>query len=86
VQRDQRQQARARLDVVALLHLAVSDYAVDRCDDHGMSLILLRQVERRPGALYARFGLARAVSNNERSEQILEATRDSIKARIGLVA
>jgi TetR/AcrR family transcriptional repressor of nem operon len=30
--------------------------------------------------------IARAVSNNERSEQILEATRDSIKARIGLVA
>jgi TetR/AcrR family transcriptional repressor of nem operon len=30
--------------------------------------------------------IARAVSNDERSEQILEATRDSIKARIGLVA
>lgn len=30
--------------------------------------------------------LARAVSNNERSEQILEATRSSIKARIGLTA
>lgn len=30
--------------------------------------------------------IARAVSNNERSEQILKATRDSIKARIGLVA
>lgn len=30
--------------------------------------------------------IARAVSNNERSEQILEATRDSIKARIGLIA
>jgi TetR/AcrR family transcriptional repressor of nem operon len=30
--------------------------------------------------------IARAVSNNERSEQILQATRDSIKARIGLVA
>jgi TetR/AcrR family transcriptional repressor of nem operon len=30
--------------------------------------------------------IARAVSSNERSEQILEATRDSIKARIGLGA
>jgi TetR/AcrR family transcriptional repressor of nem operon len=30
--------------------------------------------------------IARAVSNNERSEQILEAARNSIKARIGLVA
>ena len=30
--------------------------------------------------------IARAVSNNERSEQILKATRDSIKARIGLAA
>jgi TetR/AcrR family transcriptional repressor of nem operon len=30
--------------------------------------------------------IARAVSNNEQSEQILKATRDSIKARIGLVA
>lgn len=30
--------------------------------------------------------IARAVSNNERSQQILEATRDSIKARIGLGA
>lgn len=30
--------------------------------------------------------IARVVSNNERSEQILKATRDSIKARIGLVA
>jgi hypothetical protein len=30
--------------------------------------------------------IARVVSNNERSEQILKVTRDSIKARIGLVA
>ena len=30
--------------------------------------------------------IARVVSNNERSEQILKATRDSIEARIGLVA
>lgn len=30
--------------------------------------------------------LARALSNNERSEEILDATRDSIKARLGLIA
>lgn len=29
--------------------------------------------------------IARAVSNNEQSEQILKSTRDSVKARIGLV-
>lgn len=49
MQRHQRQQARARLDVVAWLLMAVSDHAVNGCDDDAMTLILSCEIERRAG-------------------------------------
>ena len=78
VQRHQRHQARARLHVVALLHLAIADYAVDRRDDHRVSLILLRKVERRASARDGRVGFPQRASSVARLARVTcSAWRDT---------